>query len=82
MQEKNVLASEDFFGDGRHMKTASDIIDTIGAERVMSAVGVKKRRIDQARQDGRLPASWYHILEEMTGEALPRRLFTFKGIDR
>jgi hypothetical protein len=62
------------------MKTASDIIDTIGADRVMQAVGVKKRRIDQARLDGQLPASWYHVLEELTGEPLPRHIFSFKGI--
>lgn len=63
------------------MKTPSDIIDLIGADRVKAAVGVEDRRIRQARLDDTLPASWYDALERLAGRDLPRSLFSFKGLD-
>jgi len=28
-----------------------------------------------------LPASWFDLLERMTGQTLPRALFSFKGME-
>ena len=61
------------------MKTPSDIIDYIGPERIMAAVGIQDRRIRQAREDDKLPASWFDTLEALAGHPLPRHLFSFKG---
>jgi hypothetical protein len=61
------------------MKTAQDIIDTIGRERVMDLFGVKVRVIQHHLARGTLPADWYAGLCDLAGQDLPRHLFTFKG---
>jgi len=61
------------------MNTPSEIIDSIGAEAVMQAVGVGEKRIRQARLGDTLPASWYHALQHLAGRDLPISAFSFKG---
>ena len=62
------------------MKTVTEIIERVGRPRVMAAYGVKERLLRHYIQDNRLPAAWFDGLEKMTGQALPRNLFTFKEV--
>ena len=64
------------------MKTPMEIIDALGVEQVAAEIGVDRRRVLRARHDDQLPALWYSGICEMTGEALPHELFTFKRADR
>ena len=61
------------------MKTASDIIDFVGPDRAMAALGVQRDAIRKARASGELPASWYDAMEKLAGRPLPREAFSFKG---
>ena len=64
------------------MKTPMQIIDALGVEQVAAQIGVDRRRVLRARYDDQMPALWYAGICEMTGEALPYELFTFKRADR
>lgn len=61
------------------MKTASDIIEFIGADRIKGALSVKDDAVRKALKAGVLPASWFHTLENLAGRPLPREAFNFKG---
>lgn len=63
------------------MKTARDIVDTLGAEAISARVGVKTSAVRNARVANKLPALWYVALCNMAGEQLPHQAFTFKGIE-
>lgn len=60
------------------METAAQIINYIGAARVQGAFGVSKRRVDEWCQHNVIPALYFHGLERMAGQPLPRTLFSFK----
>lgn len=60
------------------MNTPREIIDTLGREAIAAQLGVALRRVDRARTEDRLPASWYDGLREMAGRDLPPASFTFK----
>jgi hypothetical protein len=62
------------------MKTASEIIDFIGRERLAAALGVTTDAVDRARRNNQLPSLWYHACEEMAGRPLPREAFSFKPL--
>jgi hypothetical protein len=73
------LQREIFSGMVGGMKTASEIIDYLGRDRIKTAVGVHDDAVRKAKSAGTLPASWYHALEVLAGHALPRDAFNFKG---
>jgi hypothetical protein len=60
------------------MQTVADIINFVGRSRVEAAFGVSKRRVDQWIQFNAIPSLYFHGLERMAGQPLPRPLFTFK----
>jgi hypothetical protein len=62
------------------MKTAQDIVDAVGRDAIRIRFGVKDRVIRSHVAEGQLPASWFAAMCEMTGQDLPRSLFTFKGV--
>ena len=61
------------------MKTITEIMDYVGDDVIMAALGVGPDSIRKARRSESLPASWYAAMERMTGRPLPRELFNFKG---
>lgn len=61
------------------METASDIITAVGRERLKAEFGVKDRVLQIHAANGVLPAAWFDAMERLTGQALPRHLFSFKG---
>lgn len=62
------------------MKTPREILDYIGSnEQIAAALGVTVDRVDRARRDGKLPASWLDALEKMARRPLDRDCFNFKG---
>ena len=61
------------------MKTVHDIIDAAGRDAIKDRFGVQDRVIRMAISQNRIAASWFAALEEMTGQPLPRHLFSFKG---
>ena len=61
------------------MKTPSEILEFVGMDRAQVALGVGRKRIHQARDSDKLPASWLHTLENLAGRPLPREAFNFKG---
>lgn len=63
------------------LTTAKGIVDAIGKDRLMAALGVGWRTTCGHMQDGKLPASWFDLCERLTGETLDRRLFRFKGVE-
>ena len=63
------------------MKNTREIIDTLGRDAIAQKLGVALRRVDRARTDERIAASWYAGLCELAGQDLPRNLFTFKGME-
>jgi len=64
------------------MKTPHDIIEAAGRNAVKARLGVKDRVIQHYLREGKLPASWYFALADMTGQTLlPVHLFSFKGLD-
>ena len=60
------------------MNTAPEIIDYVGRDRIMAALGVKEDAVRKARSAGIFPASWYHTMETLAGRPLPRSVFSFK----
>jgi len=50
-----------------------------GRGAVCATFGVKESAISKAIQKGYLPAPWFNGLERLTGQTLPRHLFSFKG---
>ena len=63
------------------MKNTRDIIDNMGRDAIAQKLGVALRRVDRARTEERIPASWYAGLCDLAGQDLPRHLFTFKGLE-
>ena len=61
------------------METASDIINAAGRDRIKAEFGVQDRVLQHYSVKGVLPAAWFHTLERLTGQELPRHLFSFKG---
>lgn len=64
------------------MNTPYEIIETLGKDAVMAAVGVKESAVFNACKRGELPASWYaalDILANANEHILPRSAFAFKG---
>jgi len=59
--------------------SASDIINAAGRDRLKVKFGVKDRVLQIYAATNMLPAAWFDALENMTGQQLPRHLFTFKG---
>ena len=47
---------------------------------VNAALSVKDDAVRKALKSGVLPASWYNTLEKLAGRPLPRRAFSFKGM--
>jgi hypothetical protein len=78
-QAKNALDAQKMRGHGAGMKNTRDIIDNMGREAIAKKLGVALRRVDRARTEERIPASWYAGLCDLAGQDLPRHLFTFKG---
>ena len=64
------------------MKTPRQIIDSLGCEAIAARLGISASRIKRARFEDQMPAQWYLALCDMTGEALPESLFSFKGLDK
>lgn len=61
------------------METASDIINAVGRERLRAEFGVGDRVLQIHAANDQLPASWFDAMERLTGQTLPRHLFSFKG---
>jgi hypothetical protein len=57
------------------------IITNLGRDVIAAKLGVAPRRVERARNEAALPASWYAGLCELAGHDLPRHLFSFKGMD-
>lgn len=62
------------------MNTASQIIAFLGQDAVAERLGVGVKAVQAAVRAGKLPAAWYHALEQMAGRPLPRDCFTFKAV--
>lgn len=63
------------------MMTASEIVERAGGvDAVAFRVGTSPANVRNQRNKPTLPASWYAALCDMTGQDLPRHLFTFKGM--
>jgi hypothetical protein len=60
------------------LETPSQVIEFVGEEAVMAAVGVKRDAVRKAVKAGELPAAWYDALERLSGRPLPRGMFSFK----
>lgn len=73
------LERKKFAGSMGVMETASDIINAAGRDRLKVKFGVKDRVLQIYAATNMLPAAWFDALENMTGQHLPRHLFTFKG---
>jgi hypothetical protein len=64
------------------MNTASEIIETVGREAMQAHFDVQPRVLRHYAKIGRLPAAWFDLLERLTGQTLPRNLFSFKGLEQ
>jgi len=64
------------------MENHRDIIEALGRDAIAEKLGVAPRRVDRARTEACLPASWYAGLCELAGRDLPRSCFHFKGMDQ
>ena len=64
------------------MKTASEIIAEVGRDRIKAVFAVADRVLQTYAKANRLPAAWFDGLEIMTGQSLPRDLFTFKPVPK
>ena len=80
-QAKNALDEQKKRGQDARMENTRQIIDTLGHDAIAAKLGVALRRVYRVRTEERIAASWYGGLCEMAGHDLPRRLFSFKGID-
>jgi hypothetical protein len=61
------------------METTSEIIAAVGKPRIKAAFGIGDRTLQLCIKNNGFPASWFDMLERMTGQTLDRRLFSFKG---
>jgi hypothetical protein len=58
-----------------------DIISLAGGlDAIAKRVGVNKASARVMLSRGLIPSSWFAALEDMTGQTLPRHLFSFKGL--
>jgi hypothetical protein len=64
------------------MNTPREIINGLGRDQIVAALGVAPRRVDRARSQDALPASWYDGLCQLAGRDLPRHVFSFKYAER
>ena len=62
------------------METVHDIVNAVGRDAIKHRFGVQDRVIQSSISQNRIAASWFAALEEMTGQPLPRHLFSFKGV--
>lgn len=62
------------------MKTPSEILTFVGADRARERLDVSQDRIRIAMTQEVLPSSWYAVLEDLAGRPLPRECFSFKGM--
>lgn len=60
------------------MKAVAEIINSIGRNRIEAAFGLSRRRVDEWVQFNMIPSLYFHGLERMAGQPLPRNLFSFK----
>ena len=60
------------------MKTPMQIIDELGREAIVVKLDVTLARVNRARNERLLAASWYDGLCKLAGHDLPRELFSFK----
>lgn len=77
-KRKMRLARDLFSRHGMGMKTASDIITAVGRDSIKATFGVADRVLQLYAKQNRLPSAWFDRLEKMTGQELPRILFSFK----
>lgn len=63
------------------MNTAHEIVDAAGRDVIKARLDVQDRVIRHHVARGQLPSDWFAALEDMTGQELPRHLFSFKGIE-
>jgi len=61
------------------MKTRDIIEKAGGVEEVARRFGKNTAYVRRLQYGAVLPAAWYDALERMTGEELPRELFSFKA---
>lgn len=61
------------------MKTPREILEFVGYSAAAERLGVSYTRVDRAAREDKLPAVWYHTLENMAGRPLPRDAFHWKG---
>jgi hypothetical protein len=63
------------------MKTPREIIDRAGGTlAVAMRLDTTAANVRNQASKGILPAQWFALLEDMTGQTLPRQLFSFKGL--
>jgi hypothetical protein len=60
------------------MKTATEIIDYLGRDKIGEMFGLSRRRVNEIMQTGEIPAAYYDALEKACGRPLPRQIFSFK----
>lgn len=63
------------------MNTPAEIIDAIGSEAIAAKIGVAESRVRRARNESRIPASWWRGMSDLAGEDLPSDAFTFKMVN-
>lgn len=64
------------------MENVSDIIKAAGGRQVVAEImGVVPGQVTNYASANHLPASWFDAMERLTGQTLPRSLFSFKGAE-
>ena len=58
------------------MKTAAEIIEAIGRDRIKQRLGVKDRVVRHYIATGVLPALWYADICDLIGGEVPRECFS------
>ncbi|MCU0801588.1 MAG: GIY-YIG nuclease family protein [Rhodobacteraceae bacterium] len=66
--------------DMTELTSVEAIVHSLGKDRILRAFGVKARLMQLYIKKDIFPAAWFDGLEKMTGQALPRNLFTFKEV--
>lgn len=64
--------------------TVERICDAIGRRQIADAIGVRLTSVSNAVADGRFPARWYYVLNQLASDAglqVPHHLFSFVGVD-
>jgi hypothetical protein len=85
-KRKKALALSDMLMYGcrmdtkHHLTTARQVVEFIGKDKVMSGLGIAKRRLDECCQKNQFSALHYDALERMAGRALPREMFSFAKV--